>query len=79
MTMTGEDFPTDGDTTPYGMPEDIYRKIQPIGASVERAQWVLDNRPDVALSELAHDMALQPEEIEQLVFRPRDPETPTGQ
>ncbi len=52
-------------STPWDMPHEIFWAIQE-GAAVDRAQWVLDNRPDVGFDELKAKFALHDDVISQL-------------
>lgn len=57
----------DGET-PWDMPQEIFWDKQP-GATVRRAQWVLDTQPDVDIDEIRSALGMQDEEVDQLDFR----------
>lgn len=58
-------FRVDSDETPFNMPKDIFWDINE-GAQVARAQWVIDNRPDIPLDYLSYRFCLQEKDLAQL-------------
>ena len=63
----GEGYRIDQTETPWDMPHETFWDKN-LGATVRRAQWVIDNKPEIPVEDVVAKLVLTPEESEQLLI-----------